>query len=326
MLVSVCLPIFNGGEFLESALASVLQQTYRDLEILISDDGSDDGSFELAQELAEQDDRLVVWRNDSRLGLFPNYNECLARARGELIKPFAQDDLLRPDAIEKMAAALERHSAAIVGAAKESLDAGPYVVDEQAETLPSGKYEGKDVIRRSLKAYRNLVGEPVAVLFDAKHIGKGFNDNYFSLGDLEYWFRILERGSLYYLAEPLVTFRQHPGSATSKMLEDMTWILDFFRLGKEYKTYLDDQGISEQDYIDGFIDLAGNLIDRLVVESNLSIRSLSGFKEVAFFAMRRAANLAAKGREYDSVVSSTSWRITEPLRNLKTKIDKKKSE
>jgi hypothetical protein len=171
-----------------------------------------------------------------------------------------------------------------------------------------------------------LVGEPVAVLFNAKHIGKGFNDSYFSLGDLEYWFRILERGDLYYISDPLVTFRQHPGSATSKMLEDMTWILDFFRLGKDYKSYLEEDGISEQEYIDSFIDLAGSLIDRLVVDSNLTVRNLSGFKEVAFFAMRRAANLAAKSREYDSVVNSTSWRITEPLRNLKTRMEKKKSD
>ncbi|HEY9711914.1 MAG TPA: hypothetical protein V6C72_00500, partial [Chroococcales cyanobacterium] len=195
---------------------------------------------------------------------------------------------------------------------------------EEPEKLRAGLHDGKEAIKKCLQLYRNLIGEPVAVMFDARFAAAGFDDSYYSLGDLDLWFRILEKSDLYFIDEPLVTFRRHSESATARMLEDMTWVLDFFRLGKQYGSYLKELQISERDYFSGFIDLAGTLIERLSRDADLSVRGLSGFKEVAYYAMLRAAEVSAKAREYDSVVNSTSWRITSPLRSLKTRLDKEK--
>jgi hypothetical protein len=248
----------------------------------------------------------------------------MSQAKGDLIKPFAQDDLLHPNALELMVNAFSNNDVSLVACGKKCLDSSRKSLVEHVETqLKAGKSAGRQVIEDCLRSYRNLIGEPVSVLFDAGKVGKGFNEAYYSLGDLEFWFRILEKSDLFHIPDQLVTFRRHPESATDKMLDDMTWILDFFRLGKEYGSYLEDMGIEQEEYFCGFIDRAGELIDRLGQQSPEPPKGLSGFKEVAFYAMRRSAQLAAKGREYDSVVQSTSWKITEPLRYIKTKIDKK---
>ncbi len=322
MLVSICMPTYNGERYIAEAIQSALDQTYQDIELLVSDDCSTDLTAEIVHEFARRDKRIVYWRNESRLGLFPNYNECMTQCKGDLIKPFAQDDLLSPKAVELMVSAYKNNNVALVCCGKTILNDSPVSFSEVVETvLPPGLTTGRAVIEQSLKSYRNLIGEPVTVLFDAKRVGKGFSENYYSLGDLEFWFRILQKSDAFYLPEELVTFRQHPESTTFKKLEDMTWVLDFFRLGKEYSSYLERLGISEEEFFVGFLERAGELIDRLVASSELNVKNLGGFKEVAFYSMRRAAQLAAKARAYDALVNSTSWRITGPLRYIKTRIE-----
>ena len=324
MLVSICMPTYNGEQFVAQAIESALAQSYKDIELLICDDCSSDSTHLIVQKYAKQDRRIVYWRNESRLGLFANYNECMTQAKGDLIKLFAQDDLLNPNALEQMVSAYTKHKAVLVCCGKRFLTESPVLPVEEVETvLEPGLTPGGTVIEQSLQAYRNLVGEPVCVLFDARRIGSGFSESYYSLGDLEFWFRILQKGDLYFLPEELVTFRQHRKSTTHKMLEDMTWVLDFFRLGKDYSVYLEKLGISQDEYFNGFLERAGELIDRMVANSELTVTNLSGFKEVAYYSMRRAAQLAVKAREYDALVNSTSWRLTGPLRFIKTKIEKK---
>lgn len=322
MLVSICMPTYNGERYIADAIQSALNQTYADFELLISDDCSTDLTADIVREFMRRDDRIHYWRNDSRLGLFPNYNECMSQCKGDLIKPFAQDDLLSPKALEIMVSSYTTNKVSLVCCGKKILNDSPSTFSEVIETtLPQGLVKGRVVIEECLKSYRNLVGEPVAVLFDAKKVGKGFSESYYSLGDLEFWFRILKKGDLYHVPDELVSFRQHPESTTFKKLEDMTWVLDFFRLGKEYEEHLHRLGITEEEYFVGFLERAGELIDRLVTTNELTVKNLSGFKEVAFYSMRRAAQLAAKGRAYDALVNSTSWRITSPLRYIKTRID-----
>lgn len=194
MLVSICMPTLNGEQHIADAIGSALNQTYADLELLICDDGSTDLTADIVHEYMRRDDRIIYWRNESRLGLFANYNECMSQAKGELIKPFAQDDLLSPLTLELMVSAFTTNDVALVCCDKEILQDIPSAFSEKIETfLPPGVVKGRNVIEQCLRSYRNLVGEPVAVMFDAKRIGLGFSENYYSLGDLEYWFRILQK-------------------------------------------------------------------------------------------------------------------------------------
>ena len=121
--VSVCLPVFNGVRHLALAIESILNQSASNWELLISDDGSTDGSWEMIEKFAKQDKRIRCWRNENRLGLFENYNFCMQQCYAPLIKLFAQDDILDPRAIKKMQTIFdERPNVVLVACAKNLVD------------------------------------------------------------------------------------------------------------------------------------------------------------------------------------------------------------
>jgi glycosyltransferase involved in cell wall biosynthesis len=106
-LVSVMLPFLNAGSAFAPALRSILNQSYENWELLLCDDGSRDGSLELARGL--RDPRVVVWSDGETKGLAARLNECIARARGELIARMDADDISFPDRLRQQVEYLEQH-------------------------------------------------------------------------------------------------------------------------------------------------------------------------------------------------------------------------
>ncbi|MGH4023621.1 MAG: glycosyltransferase family 2 protein [Pseudonocardiaceae bacterium] len=95
-LVSICLPVRNGEEFLAEAAESVLAQDYERLELVVSDNASDDGTEEICRELARSDRRVRYHRQPRNIGLLNNFSEAQRLARGEFFKWIGDDDWLAP--------------------------------------------------------------------------------------------------------------------------------------------------------------------------------------------------------------------------------------
>lgn len=108
-LVSICIPVYNGEDFLKETLDSVINQTYSNIEIIITDDLSVDGTENIIR--SYNDKRIKYFKNDSSKGLAGNWNEAVSKSGGEYIKVLCQDDLLTSDAIEKQMLALEKSNA-----------------------------------------------------------------------------------------------------------------------------------------------------------------------------------------------------------------------
>jgi glycosyltransferase involved in cell wall biosynthesis len=106
-LISVILPFLNGGPAFAPALQSILQQTYSHWELLLCDDGSTDGSLELARNL--RDPRVTVWSDGKTKGLAARLNECIARAQGPLIARMDADDISYPERFARQVEYLEAH-------------------------------------------------------------------------------------------------------------------------------------------------------------------------------------------------------------------------
>ena len=100
-LVSVLMSVYNGAPTLEKAAASVLAQTYRDLELILFDDASTDDTWRIMQRIAAQDARVTIFQNKTNLGLGASLNGCLSRAGGEYIARQDADDVSDPDRIER---------------------------------------------------------------------------------------------------------------------------------------------------------------------------------------------------------------------------------
>ncbi len=99
--ISIGLPVYNGENYLEQALASLQRQTFEDYEVLISDNASTDGTGEIAQRFAEEDSRFRYFRNERNLGANPNYNRTFALAQGEFFRWHAHDDICDPKYLER---------------------------------------------------------------------------------------------------------------------------------------------------------------------------------------------------------------------------------
>lgn len=105
--LTIGLPVYNGARFIERAIASILDQSFADLELIISDNASTDGTEVISQRLAEQDRRVSYRRNLRNVGLSGNYNLLVRLARGRLFKWATADDELRPGFLERCVAVLE---------------------------------------------------------------------------------------------------------------------------------------------------------------------------------------------------------------------------
>lgn len=106
-IVSVGLPVYNGLPYLETALESLRQQELSDMEIVVSDNASTDGTRELVEEAAARDDRIRYVRNPENIGGTRNFNRVFHLARGKYFKWASSDDFVSPDAISRCVELLE---------------------------------------------------------------------------------------------------------------------------------------------------------------------------------------------------------------------------
>lgn len=107
--VSVIIISYNFSKFIEDSLASVLNQTYPNLEIIVCDDGSTDGTQQIVRSFADQHPHIIPLLSDRNNGLCQNINRGLDRFEGEYVALLSGDDLMRPNKIIKQVEFLDRH-------------------------------------------------------------------------------------------------------------------------------------------------------------------------------------------------------------------------
>lgn len=100
--VSIIMGIYNCGNTLEESINSILNQTYRNWELILCDDGSTDNTYEVAKKYAEKfPDKIILLKNECNKGLNITLNRCLRQATGELIARQDGDDISMPERFEK---------------------------------------------------------------------------------------------------------------------------------------------------------------------------------------------------------------------------------
>jgi glycosyltransferase involved in cell wall biosynthesis len=104
--VSVVMPAYNHAQFVADAIDSVLSQDYPDLELVVADDGSTDGTAAIIKRMAAADGRVVPVLSDTNLGISANHNRALDRCSGEFIALLASDDVMLPGKVAAQVAFL----------------------------------------------------------------------------------------------------------------------------------------------------------------------------------------------------------------------------
>lgn len=116
--VSIIIPIYNMEKFVDAGMKCLLEQTYKNLEIIIVDDGSSDNSLESAKKYVHHDERVHVFYKSNE-GAGPTRNYGIEKATGDYLYFFDIDDYLYPDAIKKLVNAIEKNNTDMVVASYE---------------------------------------------------------------------------------------------------------------------------------------------------------------------------------------------------------------
>lgn len=236
-LISVCIPTFNGAQYLKEALSSVLSQTYPNIEIIVSDDGSDDATIDVVNAFKESSHIPVFVHQGEHKGIGGNWNNCVRKSHGEYIKLLMQDDILYPhciailyEAICKSDDALFAFSARDIIASDEGSFFEWWRRDhedlQRGHDLPivNGLLDGQKFLysQSFLETPINKIGEPTVVLFHRSLLNKAgfFNENLSQGLDFEYWYRCLKFGNAAFVEQPLAAFRIHKTQASAVNKED----------------------------------------------------------------------------------------------------------
>lgn len=233
-LVSVCIPTYNGAEFLQDALESVVAQTYRPLEIIISDDRSQDRTIEIAERFKSLCSIDVSIFKHERYGIAGNWNFSIAKSRGKYIKFIFQDDLLMPECVEQMVRLAETDcEIGLVFSPREvflaqgaETDTGCVEVYQHAQDVHQYWSNLKPVQwgiellsdPNFFSSPTNKIGEPSTVLirkdtFDRVGL---FDETLYQTLDMDMWFRIMCQCKIGFVDRRLVKFRVHTQQASRK--------------------------------------------------------------------------------------------------------------
>lgn len=213
--LALLIPSYEHARFLPALLASLDRQTRRPDEILISDDASRDLSWEQLRAWARGRAGVRLYRQAQNLGLTANSNFLLGKARSEHVLFLHSDDLLlEPTSLQQLENALHQRGDLVAAACgKLFLDEGGHPGQLEAG-MASGIHSGLRVIRQILWSEGNVVGEPSCVMFRRSLLAGGFDPRLHQLWDVEAWLRLLRKGDLAYVANPLVGIRRHANQAT----------------------------------------------------------------------------------------------------------------
>jgi glycosyltransferase involved in cell wall biosynthesis len=232
-LVSICIPTYNVEKTVISALQSILNQTYQNLEILVVDNASTDSTLSLLQQI--NDTRLVIYRNERNMGAEANFSRCIELASGEYIAIFHADDLYLPNMIEKQVRAF--HDNPSVGAVFTLAS----IINDRDEIIGGSKLPAKLRRKRvfhypeiffSILENGNFLVCPSSMVrgklykelapFDIQRFGTS--------ADLDMWLRILEKGPIAVLDEKLMSYRVSTTHGSYQWPFVRTEEADFFKV------------------------------------------------------------------------------------------------
>jgi glycosyltransferase involved in cell wall biosynthesis len=223
--ISVCVPTYNAGPYLDETLTSVLRQTRSDWELVIVDDASTDATLERAKLFAASDPRVRVLCNEHNLGPGPTWDRAVRSARGRYVKLLCQDDVLYRDCLASQAAVLDdpaNSGVALVCAARDVIDESGRIILRGRPRAGVGRVAGPEALRRVARYGSNPLGEPVAVLFRAEAYARagGFavSDKWPYMIDVDLWTRLLLAGEdLFSLPQSLGAFRVSRGAMSTAL-------------------------------------------------------------------------------------------------------------
>ena len=203
-VITVIMSCYNSARWLDDAINSVLNQTYKDFEFVIVDDGSKDVTLEIIQRHAQRDTRIVIVAK-SNTGLADSLNVGIQKARGEWIARIDADDICEPTRLKKQIE-LSRANPELV-----FIGTGVTEIDQHGNRLKVYHYPSRHtLLLKHLRTVRNF--PPHSSAFFPTRVVRavgGYRPRIRRAQDCDLWLRLSELGELACIHEPLVRIRKH---------------------------------------------------------------------------------------------------------------------
>ncbi len=229
-IVSICIPTYNGAKYIKEAFLSAINQSYRPIEIIISDDNSTDDTLKIIREIDKPADIAVKIFSHTPSGIGANWNNCIQHASGNYIKFLFQDDTLVPQCVEKFMNVILAHPNVdfIFSKRKVFTDSNSSLPSDWLSTYANVHshwnqlkpiQNGRDLLKDKnfLNVPNNKVGEPITVLFKKELFIKSgpFSVTLKQALDYEMWYKMFKYCDVAFIDEELCSFRIHNSQATS---------------------------------------------------------------------------------------------------------------
>lgn len=261
-LVSVVVISYNQAKYIEQMLNSLKDQTYKNWELIVGDDCSQDNSVEVFQNWLQHNDitaKKIYHKTNT--GVVTLLNEAVELCKGKYLKFIAADDYLHPDYLNKTVQCLEEK-----GEEYGMVFTDTYCIDENSAPLPDfADYDSLGNVSpeefQKLLPMGNRVAALTVMMTSSAFKATGKYDTEFFIEDYYRWLKINEKYFTAYIPEKLTYYRLHPTNvsvAKAKLVEEETFILQmlFDKDGNNkekfndyfYKSYFENRNINKKEF------------------------------------------------------------------------------
>ena len=243
--VSVIMPAYNAEKYIGEAIESILNQTYKDFELIIVNDASTDSTGSIIKTYAEKDERIVVLENEQNLNIAGSLNRAISAAKGEFLARMDADDIALPERLEIQSKAMQENpKVAVVGNDINLIDENGSVIGYRH--YPTDSKSLKRVIFR----YSPFAHPTVLIRTSClKEVGD-YDKTKSPSEDVDLWFRLGTKFDFMSIPQALLKYRVFLSSTSNKSLRRVELLTFKMRLN----------AISKLGYKVGLLDIIYNIL------------------------------------------------------------------
>jgi len=273
-LVSILIPAYNQTNYLEEALNSALNQSYRNTEIIICDDSTTCDVQNLVNQYMIKSNKIKYISNGGPSGLKGQINigKCFTAASGEYISYLLHDDLFNSNKIDKMINYfLYDPTLSLITSYRKMINKNGDYLNDNFRTICQYPNDicltGDEAGRKILFSMINYIGELTTAMFKRKSVDFDIIDydkyKIYCLSDISLWLKLLRKGNMIYISEPLSKFRIHESQNTYDEIFTFWASIDFFNMiisSYENNVFIKDRQELIESLMAWYKEYAGDLI------------------------------------------------------------------
>lgn len=293
-LVSVLMPCYNVEKYIEESMDSILNQTYKNMEIIAINDCSTDKTLDILQTMSQRDQRIKIINNETNLKLIKTLNKGIAICQGEYIARMDSDDIALPSRIEKEVLFLE---------ANNDHDIVSTLFYAFRTENPSKKdFHYSPLLDSQLRAFmlfKSGICHPAVMIRKRvfSELGLSFGEEYLHVEDYALWSQAVYKTRIANIGEPLLLYRVHKNQVSSLYENIQTE-----NKKKVFKIHCDHLGLpSDEKYLDIYASVAE------AVPSQSSFEYLDRCEEFMLSLLKLNDNKVFCDSEYLKYLLSIHW-------------------